>query len=263
MTIKSYILKKYAKHISVTKSETTDSLYIRFFNEYIVRISDHSPSMTRQTCDMYITKLRNNTKMYMVSFYPNMMPSLMSYKEIVSYIDSLCLMYQINNCDFTRALIRKREESLVEKTKDLDKSMEGFDEQRKQVGRLIESGENKIRTYTTMCAELDLLLNGIRDSESPEAFIIAHKDDKLRSHGYIYDIFFDKCVCKDFPEILLLPKTWAKGMLRCVFETPISYTQAIRALKRKYQIMRYRWCKDSFNAIPAQIIKEYKAGVRY
>ena len=245
MTIKSYILKKYKKHIDIVKSLSTNSLYITLFKEYTIRLSDHMPSETRHGVDMYINMMTNTRKLYTVSFYPTMQQRLMSYKEIISYIDSLCLMFEVRRSDFALATYRKRETELKTATN----SIRSIVNKTKENNALILEAERIKNEYKIITADFYLSLQKIRTGGlSADEYVKTDEvktNPELRSTSPIYEVFLDNVFLKDCPQFLLVgDREWFKRVFRPILAQKIPYKWMTLYFNDMYKNKGAKTCWD-------------------
>lgn len=264
MTIKSYILKKYKKHIDLIQSNSTNSLYITLYKEYTIRLSDHMPSETRHGVDMYITMMTNTRKFYTVAFYPTMQQRLMSYKEIVAYIDSLCLMYEIHKSDFAVATYRKHEQDMKMATQ----SARTILSKMKESTRIIKEAERIKNDYATITADFYLSLQKIRTGGLSANEFVKTDDVKnnrsLRSKSPIYELFLDETFIKDCPHFRLIgDDKWVANQLRGVFASDVSYLWLVWYFNDAYSKRgEHEWNKDYVNKIIYSAIPAWKKDVK-
>lgn len=265
MTIKSYILKKYKKHIDLVQSASTNSLYITLFKEYTIRLSDHMPSETRHGVDMYITMMTNTRKLYTVAFYPTRQQRLMSYKEIIAYIDSLCLMFEVRRSDFALATYRKQEKELKSATNSVRSMMNRM----KEGNELILEAERIKDEYKIITADFYLSLQKIRTGGlSADEYVETDEvktNPELRSKSPIYEVFLDNVFLKDCPQFLLVEdREWLKKMLRPVLAYNMSYKWITLYLNDMYENkgMKTCWDKAHISELLSKTVPAWKKAVK-
>ena len=265
MTIKSYILKKYKNHIDLVQSLSTKSLYITLFKEYTIRLSDHMPSENSRGVDMYITMMTNTRKLYTVAFYPTMQQRLMSYKEIISYIDSICLMLEVRCSDFALATYRRHETELKTATTTVRSMMNKM----KEGNALILEAERIKDEYKIITADFYLSLQKIRTGGlSADEYVKTDEvktNPELRSKSPIYEVFFDNVFLKDCPQFLLIEdREWLKKQLRPIFAYNMSYKWITLYFNDMYENkgLKICWDKAHISVLISKTIPAWKKAVK-